>query len=102
MKKTLIGVVLILTIVLQVSCSHNRIDDPGDWSFYTRIDDNFLFITLNFRGAGDMVMKVAVDSADASGSFEVSKEPDLQDLRNNPRLIAVAAIAGEALPLSRH
>ena len=74
MKKTLIGVVLILTIVLQVSCSHNRIDDPGDWSFYTRIDDNFLFITLNFRGAGDMVMKVAVDSADASGSFEVSKE----------------------------
>ena len=74
MKKTLIGVVLILTIVLQVSCSHNRIDDSGDWSFYTRIDDNFLFITLNFRGAGDMVMKVAVDSADASGSFEVSKE----------------------------
>ena len=74
MKKTLIGVVLILTIVLQVSCSHNRIDDPGDWSFYTRIDDDFLFITLNFRGAGDMVMKVAVDSADASGSFEVSKE----------------------------
>lgn len=47
-------------------------------------------------------MKVAVDSADASGSFEVSKEPDLQDLRNNPRLIAVAAIAGKALPLSRH
>ena len=74
MKKTLIGVVLILTIVLQVSCSHNRIDDPGDWSFYARIDDDFLFITLNFRGAGDMVMKVAVDSADASGSFEVSKE----------------------------
>ena len=74
MKKTLIGVVLILTIVLQVSCSHNRIDDPGDWSFYTRIDDDFLFITLNFRGAGDMVMKVAVDSADADSSFEVSKE----------------------------
>ena len=76
MRKSIviIAAVLILAIVLSVSCSQNRLDDPGDWSFYTRIDNYFLFVTLNFHGAGNMVMKVSLDSADSSGSFEVTKK----------------------------
>ena len=75
MRKSIVFIVavLILAIVLSVSCSQSRLDDPGDWGFYTRIENSFLFITLNFHGAGNMVMKVSVDPTDESG-FEVEKE----------------------------